>query len=348
MASMRILQVMAGAEFGGAEAFFTRLVIGLGAQGLDQRVLIRPNAAREATLKKAGIEPVLLRFGGRFDLFTPMAIRNQLRDFRPNLVLTWMNRATIKMPKKKLADIDYTHVARLGGYYDLKYYQHCDHLIGNTQDIVDYLIKEGWPEERAHYLPNFVAADVCSPISRKELHVPDGAKMIMALGRLHENKAFDTLIQALSFLPNVYLCIAGEGPEHEALEAMALKEGVRPRIRFLGWREDVGALLAASDIFVCPSRHEPLGNVVIEAWAQSCPVVAASSQGPVQLIKDGKNGLLTPIDDPKAMADAINRVLEDADLAKKLGSAGRASYEADFTEASVIKRYLDFFQQVAG
>lgn len=348
MASMRILQAMAGAEFGGAEAFFTRLVTGLAAHGLEQNVLIRPNKTRENALKKAGIDPVLLKFGGRFDLLTPLAIRNQLRDFRPNLVLTWMNRATIKMPKKKLADVNYIHVARLGGYYDLKYYQRCDHLIGNTQDIVDYLVKEGWPKERAHYLPNFVATDVRKPISRKELHVPDGAKMIMALGRLHENKAFDTLIKALSFLPNIYLCIAGEGPEHEALEAIALKEGVRPRIRFLGWREDVGALLAASDIFVCPSRHEPLGNVVIEAWAQSCPVVAASSQGPVQLIKDGENGLLVPIDEPEAMANAIKRVLGDNELSKTLASAGRASYEADFTEESVIKRYLDFFQQVAG
>ena len=348
MASMRILQAMAGAEFGGAEAFFIRLVTGLAAHGLEQNVLIRPNKTRENALKKAGINPVLLKFGGRFDFLTPLAIRNQLRDFRPNLVLTWMNRATIKMPKKKLADVNYTHVARLGGYYDLKYYQHCDHLIGNTQDIVDYLVKEGWPKERAHYLPNFVADDVRKPISRKELHVPDGAKMVMALGRLHENKAFDTLIQALSFLPNVYLCIAGEGPEHEALEAIALKEGVRPRIRFLGWREDVGALLAASDVFVCPSRHEPLGNVVIEAWAQSCPVVAASSQGPVQLIKDGENGLLVPIDEPEAMAMAIKRVLDDNELSKTLGSKGRASYEAGFTEESVIKRYLDFFQQVAG
>ncbi len=348
MASMRILQAMAGAEFGGAEAFFTRLVTGLAARGLDQRVLMRPNKGREKVLKKSGIEPVLLKFGGRFDLSTPMAIRNQLRDFRPNLVLTWMNRATIKMPKKKLKDISYTHVARLGGYYDLKYYQHCDHLVGNTQDIVDYLIKEGWPKERAHYLPNFVAADVCPPVPRKELHVPDGAKLVMALGRLHENKAFDVLIKALSSLPNVYLCIAGEGPEREALEAIALKEGVRPRIRFLGWREDAGALLATSDLFVCPSRHEPLGNVVIEAWAQSCPVVAAASQGPTQLIKDGENGILVPVDDVDAMAAAIKRVLGDGELAGALASAGRASYEADFTEESVISRYLDFFQQVAG
>ncbi|MDH5189446.1 MAG: glycosyltransferase [Rhodospirillaceae bacterium] len=346
MSSMRVLQAMAGAEFGGAEAFFTRLVIGLAKSNLDQRVLIRPNSGREQALKKAGIDPVLLKFGGRFDLFTPLAIRNQLRDYRPNIVLTWMNRATAKMPKKKLADVDYVHVARLGGYYDLKYYRHCDHLIGNTHDIVDYLIKEGWPKDRAHYLPNFVAADVTPPILRKELHVPDSAKLIMAFGRLHENKGFDVLIRALALIPDAYLCIAGEGPEREALENIALKEGVRPRTRFLGWREDTAALLGASDVFVCPSRHEPLGNVVIESWAQSCPVVAASSQGPTQLINDGENGLLVPVDDHDAMAVAIKRVLTEGDLRNKISANGRASYEADFTEHSVIKQYLDFFQMV--
>ena len=70
MASMRVLQAMAGSEYGGAEAFFTRLVTGLASHGIEQHVLMRPNAGRESTLKKAGINPVLMKFGGRFDLFT--------------------------------------------------------------------------------------------------------------------------------------------------------------------------------------------------------------------------------------------------------------------------------------
>lgn len=345
---MRVLQAMAGSEYGGAEAFFVRLVSGLAATGLDQLVVTRPNVRREAVLKQAGIEPTLMKFGGRLDWQTPLALRNVLRDYRPNVVLTWMNRATSKMPKRKLGDVDYVHVARLGGYYDLKYYRHCDHLIGNTPDIVDYLIKEGWPEDRAHYLPNFVAADERAPASRKELHVPDSAKLVMAMGRLHENKGFDVLIRAMVTMPEVYLCIAGEGPEHEALEAVALAEGVRPRIRFLGWREDTAALLAASDLFVCPSRHEPLGNVVIEAWAQARPIVATASQGPSMLVESGENGILVPVDDDKALGAAIKRVLGDDALSQSLAAAGRKAYEADYTEGEVVRRYLEFFQKVAG
>ena len=345
---MRVLQVMAGAEFGGAEAFFVRLVIGLHKAGLDQRVVIRKNEQRAQALRHVGIEPVELSFGGRFDLKTGLMIKRQLREFRPQLALSWMNRATSKMPRRRPADLDYVLAARLGGYYNLKYYRNCDHLIGNTQDICDYLTKEGWPEDRTHYLPNFVAADHRPPAPRAALHIPERAKMILTLGRLHTNKAFDTLIRAMVAVPDAYLVIAGEGPEREALTALAQELGVRPRIRMLGWRDDVPELMASCDLFVCPSRHEPLGNVVIEGWAQNRPVVAAASQGPVQLIKDGIDGLLTPVDNAPAMATAIKRVLQDEMLAGDLAQAGRARYEREFTEGQVVRRYLDFFQEIAG
>lgn len=345
---MRVLQAMAGAEYGGAEAFFVRLVIGLHNAGLDQRVVIRKNARRAQVLRDAGLAPVELDFGGRFDIKTGLMMKRQLRDYRPHAVLTWMNRATTKMPRRRPSDLDYVLSARLGGYYNLKYYRNCNHLIGNTQDICDYLIKEGWPEDRTHYLPNFVAADHRPAIARSELHIPERAKMILTLGRLHINKAFDTLIRALVDVPEAYLVIAGEGPEREALETLAQELGVRPRMRMLGWRDDVPELMAASDLFVCPSRHEPLGNVVIEGWAQNRPVVAAASQGPVSLIKDGVDGMITPIDDAPAMAQAINKVLKDTTFAGDLAQAGRGRYEREFTEKQVVQQYLDFFQQVAG
>jgi len=345
---MRVVQVMAGAQYGGAEAFFVRLVIGLHKAGLDQRVVIRKNDQRAAAFRAVGIEPVELSFGGRFDFKTGLMLKRQLREFHPHAVLTWMNRATSKMPKRRPADLDYVLAARMGGYYNLKYYRNCDHLIGNTEDICDYLKKEGWPPERTHYLPNFVAADHRLPASRADLHIPARAKMILTLGRLHTNKAFDTLIRAMANVPDAYLVIAGEGPEREALTNLALGLGVRPRIRMLGWREDVPELMAACDLFVCPSRHEPLGNVVIEGWAQNRPVVAAASQGPVSLIKDGVDGLLTPIDDASAMAVTIKKVLADDMLADDLAQAGRLRYEREFTEGQVVKRYLDFFQEIAG
>jgi len=344
---MRVLQVMAGAPFGGAEAFFVRLVIGLHKAGLDQRVVMRRNEPRAQAFRNVGIEPLELSFGGRFDFTTARQIKRQLREFRPHVVLSWMNRATSKLPKQRPADLDYVLAARMGGYYNLKYYRNCDHLVGNTEDICDYLEKQHWPVDKTHYLPNFVAADRRPAAPRRALHIPERAKMILALGRLHTNKAFDVLIRALAGVPDAYLVIAGEGPEHDALAALALELGVRPRIRMLGWREDVPELMAACDVFVCPSRHEPLGNVVIEGWAQSRPVVATASQGPVALINDGVDGYLTPVDDAPALAQTLKRVLQDDLGAATVAAAGRVRYERDFTEGKVVQRYLDFFQEIA-
>jgi len=337
---------MAGAEYGGAEAFFTRLVLALRRRGLHQHVVIRKNPDRAARLRDGGVNPVELSFGGKLDFLTPLILRREIRMFKPDVVLSWMNRATSMVPKGNKGN--FVHAARLGGYYDLKYYQACDHLIGNTRDIVDYIVNSGWPQEKAHYLPNFVDKGNLPPIRRKDLYTPEKAPLILALGRLHENKAYDVLLKALARMPDAYLWLAGEGPEREKLETMAEKAGIKPRVRFLGWREDTSALFAAADLFACPSRHEPLGNVIVEAWAHNVPVVASKSQGPAALIRDGENGLLVDVEDDKALASAIRRVRQDSDLRNRIVDAGRKSYEADYTEEKVVESYLRFFEQVAG
>ncbi len=334
---------MAGAEYGGAEAFFTRLALALNRAGLEQRVVIRKNQRRAEALRAGGVEPVQLPFGGMLDWRTPRALKREIADYRPDVVLTWMNRASVICPKG-----DFVHVGRMGGYYDLKYYQSCDHLIGNTQDIVDDLVKRGWPADRAHYLPNFVIQQRMPPLPRKQFYTPDGAPLVLGMGRLHENKAFDVLLKAVARVPNVYLWIAGEGPLRRELEALAEKEAVKPRVRFLGWREDTAALLATADVFVCPSRLEPLGNVVIEAWAEGVPVIAADSYGPGTLIEHRETGILVPVDDAQTMGRAIRNLLEDDNLRQRIARQGQATYEENFTEEKVVGQYMEFLETVAG
>ncbi len=340
---MRVLQAMAGAEFGGAEAFFVRLATALQKTEVEQHVVIRDNLQRARYLRGQGVKVTELPFGGKLDFRTGRGLKREIRDFKPDVVLTWMNRATDKCPSG-----DFVKVARLGGYYDLKYYQDCDYLIGNTEDICRYLVKQGWPEDKAVYLPNFVSQEKAEPERRADFYTPDSAPLLLALGRLHTNKAFDTLIKALGRVPEAYLWIAGGGPEREALETLAEKEGVRPRVRFLGWREDIAALYAAADIFVCPSRHEPLGNVVIEGWAQNKPVIAADALGPGTLIEHGQTGILFPVDDVRALGDAIEYTIGMPDEAQRMADAGRNVFEEHFTEDVVVKHYLDFFEKVAG
>ena len=333
---------MAGAEYGGAEAFFVRLVLALHRAGLEQRLVIRANPKRAQALREGGIEPVELPFGGLLDWRTPRALKREIVEFRPDVVLTWMNRASVMCPKG-----DFVHVGRMGGYYDLKYYQKCHHLIGNTQDIVANLVGQGWPADKAHYLPNFVIQQTAPALPRRQFYTPEGAPLVLGLGRLHQNKAFDVLLKAVARVPNVYLWIAGEGPLREELEKLAEKLAVKPRVRFLGWREDTGALLATADIFVCPSRLEPLGNVVIEAWAQGLPVIATDSFGPGTLIEHRETGILVPVDDWQTLGRAIRNLLEDDNLRAHIARQGHDAFIENFTEETVVKQYLEFLNAVA-
>lgn len=343
--TMRLLQAIAGAPHGGAEIFFERLAGAMQrAASIEQRLLIRRNPQRARTLRNCGIAVAETRFGSVLDLASRRVFRREIAAFRPDIVMTWMSRATRFCPRG-----GFTHVARLGGYYDLKHYEDCDHLVGNTRAIVDYAVAQGWPRERVHYLPNFV------PDARGTPRLPDaeagrGQKLPLglALGRFHPNKGFDLLLDALAMAPDLRLWLAGDGTLRGDLETQASRLGLGERLSFLGWRDDVAVLLASVDFLVCPSRHEPLGNVIIEAWAAGVPVVARASDGPAGLIVDGESGLLVPLAaDAGALATAMRRLAEDPDLRSRLACGGRRAYEAEFTEEQVVGAYLGLFDRLA-
>ncbi len=340
----RLLQAMAGARHGGAEAFFTRLALGLAEiqPELDQRLVIRDHAERAAQLRQAGIAVTELPFRNWLDLRTGPGLRRLLRHWQPQVVLTWMNRATAAMPSGR-----FVQIGRLGGYYDLKYYRRCHHLIGNTRDIVEYLVRQGWPADRAHYLPNFVDGKTAPAVSRASLGTPEEAVVVLALGRLHRVKGFDVLLHAMTRAPDLHLWIAGDGPERGTLTAQLHSLGLAGRVRLIGWREDVPALMAAADMLVCPSRHEPLGNVVLEAWAQRLPVIASAAEGPRELIRPGLTGELVPLGDADALAAAMQALAADPARRAELAEAAYAVYAADFAAAKVTAAYRDLIERVA-
>jgi len=337
----RLLQAMAGQPHGGAEAFFERLAIALGRAGETQQLVIRTDPARSARLRGAGLDVVEVPFGGPLDFRTRPLFERAIAAFGPTVVLTWMSRASAACPAGEFAQ-----VGRLGGYYDLKYYRSCHHLVANTRDIAAYVVRNGWPRERVHYLPNFVHAARTAPVARASLQTPADAPLALALGRLHPNKGFDVLLAAVAELPRLHLWLAGEGDDRAPLEARARALGIADRVRFLGWRHDVPALLAACDVLAVASRHEPLGNVVLEAWAAGVPVVATASAGPAALIRDGESGLLVPIEDADALAAALRRVIEDRGLRTALAAAGEAAVAAEFAEPRVVALYREFLAGV--
>jgi glycosyltransferase involved in cell wall biosynthesis len=332
---------MAGAANGGAELFFERCTIALKESGQDVLPLIRDHSDRAARLSEAGLHPAQFRFGGPLDVFTRPALRRALTAYKTDIAIAWMSRAALKLPAGP-----WVTAGRLGGYYDLKYFRACRHLIGNTHGITGWIAGQGWPPDRVHYLPNFVDDFASTPaVPRRDLGVPDGVPLLLGLGRLHPVKGFDTLIRAAALLPDVHVLIAGEGPEQDALNRLINDLSLTGRVRLLGWRDDSGALLKAADLFVSSSRHEPLGNMVLEAFSAARPVLAAKAEGPGEVIRDGQDGILVPIDDPAALADAARAILADLPLWDSLSAAGRRRFEAEFSVKPVIAAWTAFLNQ---
>ena len=333
---MRVLQVMAGAPHGGAETCFVDTVLALHRAGLEQKVVIRRDAARSALLRAGGVEPIELPFASRWiDLKTRSSLRRVVDGFKPDIAMAWMKRAAAFLRRG-----DHVGLGWLGGFYDLKYYRHCDHLAAMSPDMRAHIVHEGWPADRAHILRAYAPDGEGRRLARAD------RPLLLALGRLHEAKAFDVLIDAVAAVPEAQLWIAGEGALRPALEEQIARLGLGDRVRLLGWRDDRLDLLATADLCVFPSRYEPFGIVSIEAWAARIPLIATRSAGPGALIEDGSDGLLVPIDDAPALTTAICRMLGDGELRARLIANGRRRYEAEFTEAAVVASYKALFERI--
>ncbi|MFZ3004758.1 MAG: glycosyltransferase [Phenylobacterium sp.] len=335
---MSVLHLLGTAGEGGAETYFVDLVTGLARAGVRQAAAIRRNANRQAALAAAGVPTETFRFGGPIDILTRPKVAGFARKQDVKLSLAWMNRAARHTPAGP------ARIGRLGGYYNLKYYRGFDELVANTEDIAEWIVGQGWPAGKVRHIPNFAAVPPeTAPAERGLLNTPADAPLLLSMGRLHDAKAHDVTLQALTQIPDAFLWIAGVGPQEAKLKAMAAALGVADRVRFLGWRTDASALYRAADICVFPSRYEPLGNVVIQAWAHGLPVVAAASQGPAALIEDGEDGLLVPVDEAQALAAAITRLLADPMLRIRLVQNGSDRVEAEFSEAAVVAQWRALF-----
>ncbi len=334
---VRVAHVIAGAAMGGAELFFERLCLAQHAAGDAVLPVVKRDAARAARLAAGGLAPVELDFGHIVDVWTKWRLARHLRRFAPRVVVSWMSRATSHTPRG-----DYVLLGRLGGFYNLAHFRHCDHLIGNTRGLVAWMRARGWPQARTHYLPNFVA-DQSGGVPAA--FAGDGA-LLLGLGRLHTEKGFDIMLRALPALPGVRLVLAGDGPERGALMRLAAGLGVSERVVFAGWRQDIAALLAAADVLVCPSRCEPLGNVILEAWSAARPVVASAVEGPSELITDGVDGALFPSENPEALARVLAALLAAPERVRAMAAAGRQRFLDEFAQHAVLRQWRDFLRTV--
>jgi glycosyltransferase involved in cell wall biosynthesis len=172
-----------------------------------------------------------------------------------------------------------------------------------------------------------------------------GPHRLVTVGRLQAPKDPITLLRALSELGRpAEAVIVGDGPDRPAVESEVRRLGLQTAVRLTGERDDVAELLAEADLFVLSTRSEGLPLSILEAMAAGLPVVASDVGGVPELVVDGETGFLVPPGDPHALAAAIERLLDDPDLRRRLGAAGRLRVSEHFDLASARRAHLDLYR----
>lgn len=351
------VHILGSREFGGADQFYVRLVGALHAAGQPVLAVNRPGSPVARALAGTGVEQVHVPLANRWDIWSVWRIRRLLEARAPCIVQTYMGRATrlTRPPAGRCV-----HIARLGGFYKIDgYYRHANAWVGNTRAICDYMIKEGLPARRVFHIGNFVPdARAYDPVQslalREGLGIGADAWVLFGLGRLIAKKGFQDLLAALALLPREIagrpwvMLVAGDGDDAAGLRAQSEALGLVDRVRWLGWQDPPDPWLDLADVVVVPSRHEPLGNVILEAWNYRRPVVSTDSDGARELIRDGETGAMTPCADPAALARSLVGMLEMSDTQRRaMGEAGHRDLQARFGKRAILDAYLELYGRLA-
>lgn len=210
----------------------------------------------------------------------------------------------------------------------------------------------GFPPGRVRTIHNPLDTETIvaqSVAGTAEVTAEGNVGIIVGMGRFSREKGFDLLLQAMRRVrAPAKLLLLGEGREEGKLRRLAIETGVSGKVEFLGFRKNPYPVLRDATVFVLPSRYEGFPNGLAEAMALGIPCIATRCRtGPEELIADGENGLLVPVEDPDTMAGAIDRLLRDPALRKRLGTAARISVQR-FEAGEIIRQYESLIESVAG
>ncbi len=352
---LQSLHIIGSRQLGGAESFYLRLVRALNEEDHRALAAVRPRSPLFRELgRDVVVYPVSMR--NSWDLLSVAAIRKLVRNTGVDIVQSYMGRASrlTRLPRGSTA----VHVARLGGFYKIAgYYRHADAWVGNTRALCDYLVREGLPASRVFQIGNFVAAPRLVAREeleqkRRDLQLPANAMVLFSLGRFIDIKGFDDLLKAFALLPReingrpLVLVLGGDGPLRENLLKQAAEFGFGQRFHWAGWLADPAPWYRLADLFVVPSTHETLGNVILEAWAARLPVVSTTTPGALELVSDGVNGLLCPTGNPTMLAARCRELAESGEAGERLALAGADELARHHSRDAVVAAYLAMYRQL--
>ncbi len=175
---------------------------------------------------------------------------------------------------------------------------------------------------------------------------------LLSAGRVVYQKGLDLGLRALAQLKDLdwEWCIAGDGPQMEALKSLARELGVAERVTFLGWqsREELAQWYHRSNVFLFPSRHEGMPNAVLEAMASGLPVIATRIAGSEELVVDGATGLLVNPEDVDSLRDSLSRLIVEAETRERMGRAARRRVASEYSWENAARRYSEYLQKAIG
>lgn len=283
-------------------------------------------------------------------------------------VASILTRLAARKARKSGAKVIYTahgfHFYKGAPLLNWLIYYPIEKLCARWTDVLITINKEDYalaskkmPAKRVEYVPG-VGVDLekfsCAQISDEEkeelkrnIGVPQGAKLILSVGELNSNKNHSVIISALARIEdeNVHYCIAGTGKLEESLKKQADNLGIGNRIHLLGYRTDIAELMQIADIFCFPSHREGLPLSVMEAMASGLPVVCSDVRGNNDLIADGEGRYLCKPKDDDMFAKTVSELISDRQRCSCISKVNRERIES-FSSKVVIRTMMKIYQDV--
>lgn len=382
MQPIKVLHLISTLSSGGAERQLTNLVSTTSAETVDHVVCaINEPYFFAPDIRDAGYKVIELDISAKRPfLEAALKFRRVIRDEKPDIIHTWLYDANVsarlavflngKIPiitSLQLPDYE-PESARIGNWNPHKvrglrmidkftailtkpYFVPCSNFVKNS-----YRRYYGIDESKTEVIYNSVNPDLLKTSEkdlenlRGELKLPADAFIYLNIGRLDPQKNHKRLLEAfrlaLAEAPNAYLLLAGAGGLEDELKKFAEDLGLGERAVFLGRRNDVGALLEFSDVFVFPSLFEGLGVAFVEAMFKSLPCIISRIEVFEEVITDGETGLLFDPTSPVDIKNAMIVLYKDADLRNSLRKNALERAESKFHAAKTARQWENFYQRV--
>jgi len=358
---MNILQVISSSRTSGAEKHLVVLSEWLRRRGHEVTAVCPPGGWLPDQLRSAGIPSIELPMKGARSSASILALRRLARERQIDVIHTHLTRATymgyFAGTLSHIPVISTVHVLTRDFAY--RWLPKANHSFVAVSDYLrDRLIARGVPEGRVHTVYNgtdFETEDEIVPASslsvRAELGLPADAELVGQIGRVDSFKGAPLLVRAarevVTQRPHAYFVFVGhaEPGVQQALWEMASADGVDDRLRFTGVRDDVPRLMSAMDVVTLPSINEACSMAIIEAMTMGKPVVATRAGGNLELVADGRTGILVERTS-EALASAVNEVLGDPARRLLMGMAAEERAHSLFTAQVMAQNMEHVYQRI--